>query len=172
MTSGPGLIHKLGHFGYTTSNYEETCQWYTQNFNFTPTDVLYSPKNHGQEVAAFMRFDLGKEFVDHHSLLIARGENTGTKVHHSSFEVEDIDTQMMAHQWLGQAGWTLVWGVGRHVHGSQIFDYWYDSSGFIVEHYADGDLVNEDTEVTHAVAGAMAVWGPAVPAIWGGKVAT
>lgn len=56
----------------------------------------------------------------------------------------------------------------RHVHGSQIFDYWYDPNKFIVEHYADGDLVNEDTKLLRAEAGNMAVWGPPVPVIWGG----
>ncbi|OAA53578.1 Glyoxalase/fosfomycin resistance/dioxygenase [Cordyceps fumosorosea ARSEF 2679] len=172
MSSGPGLVHKLGHFGYTTDNYDETRRWYQDHFNFTPTDVLHAPADQALEVAAFMRVARGKTFVDHHSFLIVRGEGKGTKVHHSSFEVEDVDTQMMAHQWLGQAGWTLVWGVGRHVHGSQIFDYWYDSSGFIIEHYADGDLVNEDTEMTSAPAGVMAVWGPPVPAVWGGKAST
>ncbi|KAJ6438748.1 Glyoxalase/fosfomycin resistance/dioxygenase [Purpureocillium lavendulum] len=140
-----GLIHKLGHFGYVTDNYDETRRWYGENFNFIPTDLLHNPSDKGHEVAAFMRIDRGKIFVDHHSFLIVRGDGEGTTVHHSSFEVEDIDTQMMGHQWLAQAGWVLVWGVGRHIHGSQIFDYWYDSSGFIVEHYADGDVVNEET---------------------------
>ncbi|KAM0669620.1 hypothetical protein ACQRIU_000015 [Beauveria bassiana] len=170
MSSGPGLVHKVGHFGYTTDNYDETCRWYQQHFNFVPTDVLHAPGDKAREVANFMRVERGKTFVDHHSFLLARGDDgKGTKVHHSSFEVEDMDTQMMAHQWLGQTGWTLVWGVGRHVHGSQIFDYWYDSSGYIIEHYADGDVVNQDTETTYSPAGAMAVWGPPVPAVWGGK---
>jgi hypothetical protein len=44
--------------------------------------------------------------------------------------------------------------------GSQVFDYWFDTSKFILEHYADGDLVNKDTPVTHVQAGpkALAVW--------------
>jgi hypothetical protein len=28
----------------------------------------------------------------------------------------------------------------QHVLGSQVFDYWFDTSKFMVEHYADGDL--------------------------------
>jgi hypothetical protein len=54
--------------------------------------------------------------------------------------------------------------------GSQVFDYWNDPSKFIIEHYADGDVVNEDTKVTpRSKAGNMAVWGPPVPEIWGHK---
>lgn len=50
--------------------------------------------------------------------------------------------------------------------GSQIFDYWYDESGFEVEHYADGDLVNCETPVTVQENGpnTMYVWGPPRPA--------
>lgn len=45
-------------------------------------------------------------------------------VHHSSFEVHDFDIQSLGHQWLREKDYDLVWGVGRHVLGSQIFDYW------------------------------------------------
>ena len=45
-------------------------------------------------------------------------------MHHSSFEVHDFDIQSLGHQWLRDKGYDLVWGVGRHVLGSQIFDYW------------------------------------------------
>ena len=191
MVKSPAMIHKLGHFGYETDNYEDTCSWYTKYFNFRPTDVLHAPGNESLDVGTFFRIDLGKEYVDHHCLLVVRGHKPGTRVHHSSFEVEDLDTQFMGkidrqsifhvagitnlvssaagHQWLLDQGYDLVWGIGRHVHGSQVFDYWYDSSGFIIEHYADGDVVNADTELLRAEAGNMAVWGPPVPSILGGK---
>lgn len=165
MQDGPAMVHKLGHFGYNTDNFEETMAWYQKHFNFVPTDVLYAPHDPSFDVAAFMRLERGKTFVDHHCFLVARNEGKGTQVHHSSFEVEDLDTQFMGHQWLRDKGHELVWGIGRHVHGSQVFDYWYDSSRFIIEHYADGDVVNEDTELLRAKAGNMAVWGPPVPAI-------
>jgi hypothetical protein len=169
LTPGPARIHKLGHFGYITDNYENTCSWYSGCFNLVPTDVLFAPENQSLDVATFFRLDLGEHYVDHHSLLITRGESAGTKVHHSSFEVEDLETQFMGHKWLQARKYDLVWGVGRHFHGSQVFDYWYDTSGFIIEHYADGDMVNNTTEVTRAAAGNMAVWGPPVPEIWGGS---
>lgn len=58
--------------------------------------------------------------------------------------------------------------VPQHVLGSQVFDYWFDTSGFIVEHYADGDLVNRDTPIANVPAGpkALAVWGPPVPPVF------
>ena len=37
-------------------------------------------------------------------------------------------------------------GIGRHVLGSQIFDYWKDPWGHVLEHFTDGDLLNADAE--------------------------
>lgn len=169
MKDGPALVHKIGHFGYHTDNYEKTVEWYTSNFNFVPTDLLHLPNDPTVDALGFFRLDLGEKYSDHHCLLIARHEQTGTAIHHSSFEVEDMDTQFMGHQWLQQRGHELVWGIGRHVHGSQLFDYWYDSSHFIVEHYADGDVVNRHAPLTRAPAGNAAVWGPPYPAVWSKK---
>lgn len=59
--------------------------------------------------------------------------------------------------------WRSVWGVGRHVLGSQIFDCWLISSGFKVEHYAEGDVFNTEHKNKRSVAGPMAVWGPEIP---------
>ncbi len=63
-------------------------------------------------------------------------------------------------------GHKAFWGVGRHVEGSQIFDYWFDNDGFVIEHYVDGDLVNEDWPVTYVTtrdANNGNNWGPQVP---------
>lgn len=45
-----------------------------------------------------------------------------------------MDTETLGHNWLAKKGWTNCWGVGRHVLGSQIFDYWYV---FLLERLAD-----------------------------------
>ncbi|KAK3112037.1 hypothetical protein LTR53_012102 [Teratosphaeriaceae sp. CCFEE 6253] len=123
MIDSPAMVHKLGHFGYETDNYDSTCAWHTKHFNFRPTDVLYAAANKSLDVATFFRVDIGKGYVDHYCFLITRSEKSGTKVRHSSFEVEDIATQFMGHQWLADRGHELVWGIGRHIHGSQVFDY-------------------------------------------------
>jgi hypothetical protein len=162
------MIHKLGHFGYQTNKYEDTCDWYTRTFNFIPTDILTAPGNDALEIATFFRLTSGKEFVDHHCFLVTR-EGDSTKVHHASFEVEDFDTQVLGHYWLEEQGYKSLWGVGRHIYGSQLFDYWRDTSNFIVEHYADGDIVNDDTPTTRGAAGPAAIWGPATPSEFSAK---
>lgn len=41
-------------------------------------------------------------------------------------------------QWLKSKGYKASWGVGRHILGSQVFDYWYMPDDFMIEHYSDG----------------------------------
>ncbi len=94
-------------------------------------------------MGAFMRCDQGAEFVDHHTLfLLGTGQ---TVFNHAAFEVADFDDLMAGHSHLRDPGLAELehahsWGVGRHFMGSQVFDYWLDPWGHMVEHWTDGDL--------------------------------
>lgn len=169
---GPAMVHKLGHYGFVSTAFEAEIDFYTSNFNFVPTDILHMPGNPDLDLLVFFHLDLGDEYSDHHTLFMQRASPDSSKprmsasrVHHCSFEVEDFDTQVLGHEWLASKGYNSVWGVGRHVFGSQIFDYWKDTSGFVVEHYADGDLVNKDAIAERQEAGpnTLSIWGPPVP---------
>ncbi|KAK4506708.1 hypothetical protein PRZ48_000441 [Zasmidium cellare] len=166
FTPGPAAVHKLGHFGLCVTQFDKQVEWYSRTFNLVPTDFLYVPIDDNKatkDVAVFMHVDRGDDPVDHHTFFMST--NKTSHVHHASFEVHDYDTQQLGHQWLAKKGYTSVWGIGRHILGSQIFDYWYDTTGNMIEHYADGDLVNKDTPVGWGLAGdeSLAVWGPEVP---------
>ncbi|KFZ03501.1 hypothetical protein V502_10900 [Pseudogymnoascus sp. VKM F-4520 (FW-2644)] len=168
---GPALVHKLGHLGYVVPDFDNELQWYTDNFNFVPSDILYHWDFSNVDVLTFMHLDLGEEYSDHHIFFMQRAEPhvKETFLHHTSYEVADFDTQLIGHEWLAKQGWKSIWGVGRHVLGSQIFDYWADSSGFKIEHYVDGDLVNKDTPQKRDVVGPFSIWGPEVPKDFGDK---
>ena len=138
--------------------------FYTKTFNIVPSDFLHVGEgSEKKQVALFAHIDRDEDYVDHHSFFIS--SNPTDHVHHCSFEVHDFDTQKLGHQWLAKQGYTSVWGVGRHILGSQIFDYWWDTTGNMIEHYADGDLVNKNTPISYGPAGdeSLAVWGPEVP---------
>ena len=163
---GPAAVHKLGHYGLCVLDFPKQLEWYTRTFNFAPTDFLYVDADTPSgklDVAVFMHIDIGASYTDHHTFFMATAKKS--HVHHCSFEVHDFDAQNLGHEWLVSKGYTNVWGVGRHILGSQIFDYWWDTTGNMVEHYADGDLVNEETPVGWGEAGdeSLAVWGPEVP---------
>ena len=158
------MVHKLGHLGYNTDQLDSEFDFYTKYFNFYPSDILWSPEKPEMDIMTFLRLDLGEDYTDHHTLFLAREPpGAGTCVHHSSFEVEDFDTQLLGHQWLAKKGYESIWGVGRHILGSQIFDYWKDCDGFRMEHYADGDLVNKSAATERSEAGPLSIWGPEMP---------
>ncbi|KAH8812364.1 Glyoxalase/Bleomycin resistance protein/Dihydroxybiphenyl dioxygenase [Xylogone sp. PMI_703] len=159
---GPAPVHKLGHFGLCVTDFKRSFEFYTSAFNFKASDIVFDPKT-GEDITAFVHLDRGAEQVDHHSFFFFEGPKF--HVHHASFEVFDFDIQMLGHNWLQEKGYQILWGVGRHVMGSQIFDYWFDPSKFVLEHYVDGDLVNDQTPTNRikAAEGNLHVWGPDVP---------
>ncbi|CAH0051949.1 unnamed protein product, partial [Clonostachys solani] len=159
---GPAPVHKLGHFGLCVTDFAKFYSFFTSRFNFVPSDLVHD--ENGRDITTFLHLDRGSELVDHHCFFFFEGPKP--HVHHSSFETYDFDTQLLGHDWLRQQGYENCWGVGRHIMGSQIFDYWFDPSHFILEHYVDGDLVNSSHEMNRSKASHnnLHVWGPDLPA--------
>ncbi|KAK0722651.1 Glyoxalase/Bleomycin resistance protein/Dihydroxybiphenyl dioxygenase [Lasiosphaeria miniovina] len=158
----PAPVHKLGHFGMCVTNFAKAYEFYSSYFNFHPSELVHNDE--GVNITVFFRLDRGAQEVDHHCFFFFEGPKM--HVHHSSFETHDFDAQVLGHDWLRHQGYENCWGVGRHVMGSQIFDYWFDPSKFILEHYVDGDLLNMDEPTHHnkAAPDNLHVWGPEVPA--------
>jgi len=132
-----------------------------------PTDVQYLAD--GSPNLCFFRLDLGGTPADHHTLVLAGGLEE--KYEHSAYEVVDLDALGQGHNVLRANGHRHMWGVGRHVLGSQLFDYWYDPDGMEFEHYTDGDVFTADHE-THYVPldlGGIWAWGDDVPKTMGAQ---
>ncbi|HBP4632898.1 TPA: glyoxalase [Pseudomonas aeruginosa] len=157
----PPEVIKLGHVVLEVADFQATCAWYTQHFGFIPSDVQVLPD--GSPAVAFMRLDLGTTPADHHTLAIAQGFMATYS--HSAYEVVDVDAVGIGQRILRERGWTHAWGIGRHILGSQIFDYWQDPWGCKHEHYCDGDLFTADQPTgVHAVSPqAMSQWGQRMP---------
>ena len=121
----PPEVIRLGHVVLELADYQATCAWYTQHFGFIPSDVQVLPD--GSPAVAFMRLDLGDTPADHHTLALAQG--FAPTHSHSAFELVDADAVGMGQRVLRERGWKHAWGIGRHILGSQIFDYWQDPVG-------------------------------------------
>lgn len=154
-------VIRLGHVVLEVANYQEVSAWYTSTFGFIPSDVQVLPD--GSPAVTFYRLDLGQTPADHHTLAIAQGFMATYS--HSAFEVVDSDAVGMGQRLLREKGYRHAWGIGRHILGSQIFDYWNDSWGAKHEHYSDGDLFTSDIPMgVHAVnREAMSQWGQPLP---------
>lgn len=103
---------------------------------------------------------------DHHNILLQHGPVT--YLHHTSWQVDDVDEvgRGAAHI-LKRYPNSHVWGLGRHVIGSNFFWYLRDPAGNFVEYYADMDEIADDKSWTpkswDASPESAYLWGPSVP---------
>lgn len=157
----PAQVVKLGHVVLQAVDFAAVAQWYLRVLGLIPTDVQYLAD--GSPNIAFCRFDLGPEPADHHSIVLVGGIED--KYEHSAYEVIDLDAIGQGQQVLRAQGHRHMWGIGRHLLGSQLFDYWYDPDGFEHEHYTDGDLFTADheTEYSPLEFGGIWAWGADAP---------
>jgi hypothetical protein len=81
---------------------------------------------------------------------------------HSAYQVTDLDEVAASGEYLRERGYRHAWGIGRHIQGSQIFDYWRDPDRLMFEHFADGDMFDCSLEPGWAAlsVSGLAQWGP------------
>lgn len=150
----PAQVAKLGHLVLQAVDFPGMAQWYLKVLGLIPTDVQYL--SDGSPNLAFCRLDLGDTPADHHSLVLVGGLED--KYEHSAYEVLDLDALGQGQQVLRAAGHSHLWGIGRHLLGSQLFDYWRDPDGFELEHYTDGDLFTADHETEYSPLTFSGIW--------------
>jgi len=158
----PARVVKLGHVVLQTVDFPRMADWYLRVLGLIPTDVQYLAD--GSPNLAFCRLDLSAQPADHHTLVLVGGIED--RYEHSAYEVLDLDALGQGQQVLRAQGHRHMWGIGRHVLGSQLFDYWFDPDGFEHEHYTDGDLFTTDFETQYSPLefGGLWAWGDDAPA--------
>lgn len=160
--AGAATVVRLGHCVLRVSNLRRSEAWWKERFGFITSDEVVDAGD--APVAIFMRCDRGGELTDHHTITLAQaGPDEDAGFHHAAFEVLDLDDVMSGHDHLLHEGYEPVWGIGRHVLGSQIFDYWLDPFGNRVEHWTDGDLftAEDGSKVVGLDVMFSNHWGPA-----------
>jgi hypothetical protein len=158
----PSRVLRLGHMVLGTPEWEPTARFYIDTFGLIPSDVQALPD--GRPAIAFLRCDRGDDPADHHTFVVGRLPILDFE--HAAFEVPDLDAVGMGAEVLHDGGFDRAWGIGRHILGSQIFDYWFGPDGRKFEHFADGDLFDASRPTRyHAMSAAgLAAWAPPVPA--------
>jgi catechol 2,3-dioxygenase-like lactoylglutathione lyase family enzyme len=78
----------------------------------------------------------------HHCVVLAPGE--WTSLNHVAFEVRDTDAVMKALGRMRRAGYDTVWGPGRHGPGGNVFCYFVDPVGNVIEYTAELLEVDDD----------------------------
>lgn len=164
FSPGPATVTRLGHVVLSVSDVSRTVDWWSEKFGLLVSDDVRLPD--GASVASFLRCDRGHMPTDHHSLNFATLPSGRVGFHHAAFEVIDFDDLVLGGEYLAGKGRERIWGVGRHILGSQVFDYWADPWGNKVEHWTDGDLLTADEAAQIQGMDVMTgvQWGPALPA--------
>jgi catechol 2,3-dioxygenase-like lactoylglutathione lyase family enzyme len=166
LDPGPSHVRRIGHAVLSVSDFRRSEKWYKDRFGFLTSDEIEAAK--GVPLGAFMRCDRGDRPADHHTLFLAQMPGPRT-IMHAAFEVANLDDLMLGHQHLKARKRTPFWGVGRHILGSQVFDYWKDPWGNELEHWTDGDLLTAadppNTMPFDALLGVQ--WGTPFPALAG-----
>jgi hypothetical protein len=157
----PAGIQRLGHVVVQTTKYREMLDWYLEHLGLIVSDFLfYRGQRERGPVMSFMRCDRGTTPTDHHTFVLLLGP--ANRYVHSAYQVADFDALAAGGEYLVDQGYFRSWGIGRHIEGSQIFDYWRDPDGFLVEHFTDGDMFDCTLEPGWAplTASGLAQWGP------------
>jgi catechol-2,3-dioxygenase len=162
LQAAPAHVVRLGHAVLKVRDFHRSELWYKARFGFLTSDEVEAAEN--VPVGAFMRCDRGGTPTDHHTVFLAQLPGK-IGLLHAAFEVASFDDLMLGHQYLKSRKRQSAWGVGRHIMGSQVFDYWKDPFGNELEHWTDGDLFTaEDPPQKQPMSALLSVqWGSPHP---------
>ena len=164
-------VKRLGHTAINCKDPQASVEWYSNVLGFLVSNNCIGPD--GNSMGAFMRCDMGDKPVDHHTMNnMGLPGGLGVPTYgHAGYEVTDsVDDLMAGHYHMKTVDeYYHEWGIGRHLLGSQMYDYWRDPHGFTHEHWTDGDLINSSVEPENSNFRdlAMAQYGPEVPSTFG-----
>jgi catechol 2,3-dioxygenase-like lactoylglutathione lyase family enzyme len=79
--------------------------------------------------------------ADHHSIAFVRSGSVS--LNHAAFEMPDWDAVMRGAGRMKEAGHELQWGIGRHGPGNNVFAYYIDPDGMVIEYTAELQRIDE-----------------------------
>ncbi|RXT56989.1 glyoxalase [Bosea sp. Tri-44] len=113
---------RLAHVNLNSADVAAETAFYEEALGFVLTDR--------SKIMAFLRCN-----SDHHAVVLAEAKANG--LNHIAFLVPDWESVMRASGRLVDAGYPIAWGVGRHGPGDNVFAYFIDPVGFVVEFTAE-----------------------------------
>ena len=120
---------RLAHVNLNSVDADATAAFYEKALGFRLTDRT--------GMMAFVRCN-----SDHHAVVIADANVNG--LNHVAFLMSDLDAVMRGSGRMIDAGFPIAWGVGRHGPGDNVFAYFIDPVGFVIEYTAEVLQVDDD----------------------------
>jgi hypothetical protein len=163
LPKGPSRVKRIAHAVLGTPKVKDTVNWFRHHLGFICSDDVYAGTKDNL-IGSFNRCDRGETFVDHHVFFAINHDHAG--LNHVSFEVQDMDDVFMGHHHMRDVGkYEHMWGIGRHLLGSQVYDYWADPWRRVHEHWADSDRLNikNGSNLLSAEEALVSQWGDPPP---------
>lgn len=145
----PDRASRLAHVNLNSHDVDAQTRFFEQGLGFVLTDR--------SKLMAFLRCN-----SDHHAVVLAEAKASG--LNHIAFLVPDWESVMRAAGRLVDAGYPIGWGVGRHGPGDNVFAYFVDPVGFVVEFTAEVLQVDDGYRVRGPEEW---VWPPGRTDQWG-----
>ena len=132
---GPEIPHaakptKLGHVILNAENPRESAEFFTETLGFRVSDWI-------EDFFVFLRCN-----PDHHATGMARGP--ARTMHHTAYEVADIKAIKDSADVAWKNGVRSLWGIGRHGPGHNLFVFYPDPDGNVIEIFAELDQILDE----------------------------
>ncbi|MET4577474.1 VOC family protein [Ottowia thiooxydans] len=119
---------RLTHAVLNSHAVDETQAFIEQAFGFRLADRT--------GIMAFMNCDR-----DHHTIAIGITDNDA--LNHIAFLMPDMESVMRGGGRMKDAGFPIQWGPGRHGPGNNLFNYFIDPFGIVIEYTADVEQIDD-----------------------------
>ena len=148
-SNGKVSPRRLCHVGLNTARFKQIVEFYSGSLGFRVSDWI-------ENQMAFLRCER-----KHHVIVFNRAEYAS--VHHIAYMMTNVDDVMKGVANLRDRGQEPAWGPGRHGPGNNIFCYYMDPAGYVVEFSSDMEYIEDEAMRKPAV------WrlAPATADVWG-----
>lgn len=119
---------RLTHVVLNSHSVDDTQQFLTDALGFKLADRTVA--------IAFMNCN-----ADHHTLAVGVSDNDA--LNHIAFLMPDGDAVMRGGGRMKDAGFPIQWGPGRHGPGNNLFNYFIDPFGVVIEYTAEVEQVDD-----------------------------
>ena len=113
---------RLAHVNLNATDVDGAAAFFERALGFRLTDRT--------KIMAFVRCN-----SDHHAIVIADAPVNG--LNHVAFLMPDLEAVMRGSGRMVDAGFPIAWGVGRHGPGDNVFAYFIDPVGTVIEYTAE-----------------------------------
>lgn len=120
---------RLAHVNINSTETDDLAAFYERALGFRLTDR--------SKMMAFVRCN-----ADHHAIVIADAAVNG--LNHVAFLMPDLEAVMRGSGRMIDNGFPIAWGVGRHGPGDNVFAYFIDPVGVVIEYTAEVLQVDDD----------------------------